>query len=99
MYPLLEEIWIEIFSYLDPYSRQNIVSLVCNDWLDIIRNDCRHLKIKRIVHYAEINSMLRNNWPKLKVSIYVIFSRIHILTRFLDILSIPGLFSAHTFGQ
>ena len=70
MYPLLEEIWIEIFSYLDPYTRQNIVRLVCKDWLRIKRSDSRlsgHLKIKQIIHYTEINSMLRNNWPKLKV--------------------------------
>ena len=69
MYLLLEEIWIEIFSYLDPRTRQNIISLVCKDWLDINRNNCRHLKIKRIIFCAEINSMLTNNWPKLKVSI------------------------------
>ena len=68
MYLLLEEIWIEIFSYLDPRTRQDIISLVCKDWLDINRNNCRHLKIKRIVFRAEINSMLTNNWPKLKVT-------------------------------
>ena len=71
MYLLLEEVWIKIFAYLDPHCRQNIASIVCKDWLNIIRNDCRlsgHLTLKRFIYFADVNSMLRNNWPKLKVS-------------------------------
>ena len=71
MYLLLEEVWIKIFAYLDPHCRQNIASIVCKDWLNIIRNYCRlsgHLTLKRFIYFADVNSMLRNNWPKLKVS-------------------------------
>ena len=67
---LLEEIWSKIFSYLDEYTLQNVASLVCKDWLNVIRNDCKlsgHLTLKRFIYFADINSMLRNNWPKLKV--------------------------------
>ena len=73
---LLEEIWSKIFSYLDEYTLQNVASLVCKDWLNVIRNDCKlsgHLTLKRFIYFADINSMLRNNWPKLKVGqIYLI---------------------------
>ena len=73
---LLEEIWTKILSYLDEYTLQNVASLVCKDWLNVIRNDCKlsgHLTLKRFIYFADINSMLRNNWPKLKVGqIYLI---------------------------
>ena len=67
---LLEEIWSEIFSYLDHYTLQNVASMVCKDWQNIIRNDCTlsgHLTLKQFIYFADVNSMLRNNWPKLKV--------------------------------
>ena len=68
--PLPLEIWKLIFSYMDFTLLQKIATLVCYEWLYIIRNDrflSGHLLVsKKGLNVPDINLVLKN-WPALKV--------------------------------
>ena len=63
------EIWRLIFSYMDFTLLQKIATLVCYEWLYIIRNDrflSGHLLVSRKgLNVPDINLVLQN-WPALK---------------------------------
>ena len=68
---LPKEIWIHIFSFLDFESLQKRSTLVCQNWLAIIRNDCYlsgelRLNYNQKLMSSDINSVLAN-WKKLKI--------------------------------
>ena len=69
MPPLPLEIWKLIFSYMDFTLLQKIATLVCYEWLYIIRNDrflSGHLLVsKKGLNVPDINLVLQN-WPALK---------------------------------
>ena len=68
--PLPEEIWRQIFAYLDFKSLQKVATVVCSDWLEIIRKDSDlsgHLLVsQKGLDVSDINLVLRN-WPALRV--------------------------------
>jgi hypothetical protein len=64
------EIWSKIFGYLD-FLTQNCATLVCNPWLEMIRNEFKlsgELALNSIdkMETSEINSII-SKWKKLKV--------------------------------
>ena len=74
--PLPLEIWKLIFSYMDFTLLQKIATLVCYEWLYIIRNDrflSGHLLVsKKGLNVPDINLVLKN-WPALKVQYILVW--------------------------
>ena len=64
-----EEIWIDVFSYFDFTTLQNVLTLVCKEWLRVIRNSFRlsgRLNVRPGTQLADVNSMLKT-WQEIKV--------------------------------
>ena len=66
------EIWTKIFHELDRFTIREIASLVCKEWLNIVRNDFKlsseiivNSKEKLCIKASEINSLLLS-YPMLK---------------------------------
>ena len=64
-----EEIWIEVFSYFGFTTLQNVLTLVCKEWLRVIRNSFRlsgRLNVRPGTQLEDVNSMLKT-WQEIKV--------------------------------
>ena len=58
-----EEIWIEVFSYFGFTTLQTVLTLVCKEWLRVIRNSFRlsgRLNVRPGTHSEDVNSMLKS---------------------------------------
>ena len=97
MPPLPLEIWKLIFSYMDFTLLQKIATLVCYEWLYIIRNDrflSGHLLVsKKGLNVPDINLVLQN-WPALKAQF--INQTVRPLSGFLN--HCNGAEGIHNFG-